>query len=174
MGDSAEFATVARIRRPQGRHGEVSVDLFTDFPERFEAGLGVSLWCEGQPRRETQLENAWPHKRGMVLKFSGVESINDAEQLNGWEVQVPVSSRPALQGQAAYHSDLIGCRVTEHDELLGVVTAIEERTGTPLLIVTGESGELLIPFATEICKVVDTDRGVVEVELPEGLRELNR
>jgi ribosomal 30S subunit maturation factor RimM len=33
---------------------------------------------------------------------------------------------------------------------------------------------LLIPFATEICRVVDTARGVVEVELPEGLRELNR
>jgi 16S rRNA processing protein RimM len=168
------FATVARIRRPQGRRGEVRVDLFTDFPERFEAGTRVSLWSEGKPRRPMELEDAWPHKGGMVLKFSGVDSINDAELLSGWEVQVPATSRQALEGPAVYHSDLIGCSIMERGEKLGIVTAIEERTGTPVLIVSSEQGELLIPFATEICRVVDTARGVVEVELPEGLRELNR
>jgi len=172
--EAEAFATVARIRRPQGRRGEVSVDLFTDFPERFEAGASVWLWCEGKPRRQVELEDAWPHKGGMVLKFCGVDSINDAEQLNGWEVQVPSESRLALEGPAVYHSDLIGCRILEHGEELGIVASIEERTGTPLLVVNTEQGELLIPFATEICRVVDTARGVVEVELPEGLRELNR
>jgi len=150
------------------------VDLFTDFPERFEAGASVSLWREGKQRRQIELEHAWPHKGGMVLKFCGVDSINEAEQLKGWEVQVPTESRLTLEGQEVYHSDLIGCRVREHGEELGIVASIEQRTGTPLLVVSTEQGELLIPFATEICRVVDTARGVVEVELPEGLRELNR
>jgi 16S rRNA processing protein RimM len=170
-----EFATIARIRRPQGRRGEVAVELYTDFPERFGEGSHVSLWLNGQPRQDVELEeDAWPHKGGMILKFAGVDSISDAEKLSGWEVQVPVSERVALEGTAVYVSDLIGCKVIERGEELGTVEGIDDRTGTPVLSVRTPQGELLIPFATEICTVIDTDRKIVEVELPAGLRELNR
>ena len=169
----AEFATIARIRRPQGRRGEVAAELYTDFPDRFDAGSHVSLWMNGQPRQDRELEDAWPHKGGMILKFAGVDSINDAEKLAGWEIQVPVSERIALEGAAVYVSDLIGCKVIERGVELGTVEGIDDRTGTPVLSVRTPQGELLIPFATEICTVIDTVRGVVEVELPEGLRELN-
>jgi 16S rRNA processing protein RimM len=168
-----DFATVGLVHKPQGRHGEVNVEVLTDFPDRFEAGEKFLLWREGEERREMELEDAWPHKRGLVLKFAGVDSIEDAELLQGWEIQVPMESRPALEGSAVYHSDLIGCRVVERGEDLGIVVEIEERTGTPLLIVKNGDQELMIPFADEICRVVDTARGVVEVELPAGLRDLN-
>jgi 16S rRNA processing protein RimM len=169
-----EFATIARIRRPQGRRGEVAVELYTDFPERFGEGSRVSLWLNGQPRRDMELEeDAWPHKGGMILKFAGVDSISDAEKLSGWEVQVPTAERVALEGSAVYVSDLIGCKVIERGVELGFIEGIDDRTGTPVLSVKTPQGELLIPFATEICRVIDTDRKVVEVELPEGLRELN-
>jgi 16S rRNA processing protein RimM len=169
-----EFATIARIRRPQGRRGEVAVELYTDFPERFGEGSRVSLWLNGQPRRDMELEDAWPHKGGMILKFAGVDSITDAEKLAGWEVQVPAAERVALEGAAVYVSDLIGCKVIERGEELGTIVDLDDRTGTPVLTVKTPQGELLVPFATEICRVIDTDRKVVEVELPEGLRELNR
>src|SRR5437016_11281198 len=120
MSEEAEYATVAIIRKPQGRHGEVNVESFTDFPDRFEAGAVVSLWKEGQERREVEIEDAWPHKGGMVLKFEGVESINDAELLSGWEVQVPKDERVALEDGTVYQSDLVGCRVVERGEDLGV------------------------------------------------------
>ena len=168
-----EFATIARIRRPQGRRGEVAVQLYTDFPERFAAGSHVALWMNGQPRRDVELQEAWPHKGGWILKFAGVDSITDAEKLSGWEIQVPATERIALEGSAVYVSDLVGCKVVERGEELGTVEAVDDRTGTPVLMVRTPQGELLIPFAQEICRVVDTARGVVEVELPQGLRELN-
>jgi len=168
-----EFATVARIRRPQGRRGEVAVELYTDFPERFQAGSRVWLWIDGQPRRDMELEDAWPHKGGVILKFAGVDSISDAEKLSGWEIQVPSSERVALQGPAVYVSDLVGCKIVERGVELGTVADVDDRIGTPVLMVRTPQGELLIPFAQEICRVVDTARRVVEVELPEGLRELN-
>ncbi len=170
---SAEFATVARILRPQGRKGEVAVELFTDFPERFAPGLKVWLAEESQPAQETVLEDAWPHKGGWILKFAGVDSISDAEQLAGKHVQVLSAERVKLEGSAVYVSDLIGCSVVENGEELGKVANVDHRSGTPLLIVETPQGELMIPFADEICKVVDVTRGVVEVELPEGLRDLN-
>ncbi len=168
-----DFATVGLIHKPQGRRGEVNVEVLTDFPDRFEAGEKFFLWRDGRQRREVELEDAWPHKRGLVLKFAGVDSIDDAELLQGWEIQVPKETRIPLESPAVYHSDLIGCRVVERGEELGVVAGIEERTGTPLLVVRDGDKELLIPFATEICRVIDPARGVVEVELPAGLRELN-
>jgi 16S rRNA processing protein RimM len=168
-----EFATVAYIRRPQGRRGEVAVELYTDFPERFQAGSRVWLWMDGQPRRDMELQEAWPHKGRVILKFAGVDSISDAEKLSGWEIQVPASERVALEGSAVYVSDLVGCKVVERGVELGTIEAIDDRVGTPVLMVQTPQGELLIPFATEICRVVDTARKVVEVELPEGLRKLN-
>ncbi len=168
----SEFATIARIRRPQGRRGEVNIELFTDFLERFDAGQAVTL-VNGAERREVVVEDAWPHKGSLVLKLSGVDSISGAELLAGWEIQVPKDTRMPLEDGAVYVSDLVGCKVLEHGVELGTITGFDDRPGTPVLSVTTDSGELLIPFATEICRVIDTARGVVEVELPEGLRELN-
>ena len=62
-------------------------------------------------RRELQLEEHWFHKRGVVLKFAGVDSISDAEQLAGYELQVPREQRAALEGGATYVSELVGCEV---------------------------------------------------------------
>src|ERR1035438_9306464 len=169
-----EFATVAHIHRPQGRRGEVAVELYTDFPERFQAGSRVWLWMDGQPRRDMELQDAWPHKGGVILKFAGVDSISDAEKLSGWEIQIPATERVALEGSAVYVSDLVGCKVVERGVELGTIEAVDDRVGTPVLMVKTPQGELLIPFATEICRVVDTERKVVEVELPEGLLELNK
>ncbi len=168
-----EFATIARIRRPQGRRGEVAVELHTDFPERFKAGSRVWVWMNGQPRRDLELQDAWPHKGRVILKFAGVDSISDAEKLSGWEIQIPAGERVALEGSAVYISDLVGCKVIERGVELGTVADVDDRVGTSVLMVRTPQGELLIPFAQEICRVVDTARGVVEVELPEGLRELN-
>jgi 16S rRNA processing protein RimM len=46
--------------------------------------------------------------------------------------------------------------------------------GTPLLVVDTPQGELLVPFASEICRRIDTAARLIEVELPEGLLDLNR
>lgn len=169
-----EYVTVARIRRPQGRRGEVAAELLTDFPERFREGETFLLWEGVGERRPVHLESFWFHKGGVVLKFAGVEDISAAECLAGLEVQVPRGRRVPLEAPAVYLSDLVGCRVVERGSELGRVEAVDERAGTPLLVVPTPDGELLIPFAEEICRRVDVAAGVIDVELPEGLRELNK
>jgi 16S rRNA processing protein RimM len=168
-----EFVTVARIRRSQGRRGEVAAELLTDFPERFRPGCSFELWKDGQPRREVRLEECWPHKDSIVLKFTGVEDISGAQALAGWEVQVPYEERMPLPPSAVYLSDLEGCTVVEKGELIGKVERVETGPGTPLLVVATARGELLVPFAEAICTRVDVAAKIVEVDLPEGLRDLN-
>ena len=83
----------------------------------------VGVGGEWRTRRELQLEEHWFHKGGVVLKFAGVDTISDAEQLAGWEVQVPREQRAELEEGAAYVSEMVGCEVwiaTEPDsKLLG-------------------------------------------------------
>jgi len=75
-----------------------------------------------------------------------------------------------------YVTDLMGCEVWEQGipERLGTVGEVDLATGTPLLVVGTSRGELLIPLAVEICRVIDVAAKRIEVVLPEGLRDLNK
>ena len=162
---------------PQGRRGEVLAQLHTDFPERFEERRRLSGLAADGARCELQLEEHWFHKGGIVLKFAGVDSISDAEQLAGWEVQIPREQRAELEEGAAYVSELVGCEVWisgEHAELLGTVGDVDLSGGAaPLLVVRSSDGqEYLVPYAEEFLRAVDFERRRIEMNLPEGLLEL--
>ena len=144
------FVTLARIVKPQGRRGEVAADLSTDFPERFADRR--RLWAESPQgeRRQFELEDFWPHKGRIVLKFRGVDSISAAEELAGWEIQIPRDERVPLEPGATYVSDLVGCQVVADGRDLGPVVAVQFGAGpAPLLVVQEGPREFLLPFAEE-------------------------
>ena len=167
------FVTIARIRRSQGRRGEVAAELLTDFPQRFAETETVWLsGSDGRPR-PARLEGFWLHKGGVILKFAGVDDLAAAKKLAGCEVCIPAAQRRPLEGSAVYWSELPGCRVVEGVRELGVVRWLDPTVGTPVLVVDTPAGELLVPFADEICRRIDLAARQIEVELPEGLLELN-
>jgi 16S rRNA processing protein RimM len=152
----------------------VAADLYTDFPERFEQRTRVFLLDDTGNRRELTIEQHWFHKGRVVLKFAGVDSITDAEQLAGCEVQVPASDRAPLESDAVYISELIGCRVLDGDRDIGEVTDLSFEAGeAPLLVVRQGKREHLIPFAHDYLKSLDTSGKRIEMALPEGMLELD-
>ena len=179
---------LARIRRPQGRKGEVFAEILTDFPEKFD--LRRRLWLvEGDrpsPKaaappelpKPVELTNHWLHKGGIVLHFAGVDSISAAEALTGLAVAIPRTERAALPEGEAYISDLIGCALVDVARgapvLVGEIEGVDRSAGpVPLLVVRGAQGEVLIPWAKDYLRLVDTEAKVVEMVLPEGLADLN-
>jgi 16S rRNA processing protein RimM len=165
---------------PQGRRGEVLADLHTDFPERFAERR--ILWClapDGS-RREMRLEDHWFHKGGVVLKFAGVDSISDAERLAGCEVQVPSEQRSELEPGSAYVNEIVGSDVWVDSgrRFLGRVSEVQFGAGeAPLLVVKlpvcAVQNEVLVPFAGEFLKSFDVAGKRIDMELPEGLLELD-
>ena len=150
-------------------------EIHTSFPERFAERRELSALAANGTRRELQLEEHWFHKGGVVLKFKGVESINDAELLAGMELQVPQEQRAELGAGAAYVSDLVGCEVLVQGAgglvAIGTVTDVQFGAGeAPLLVVKGER-EYLVPYAEAFLKATDLQRRRIEMELPEGLLE---
>src|SRR4051794_31301417 len=169
-----EFVTLARVVKTQGRRGEVAVEVHTDIPDRLKAGVRVFALAEDNSRRELQIEDAWPHKDWLVLKFAGVDSISDAELLIGSELQVPLTERAELEPGAAYVSDLVGCVVFDRDREVGTIRDVRFGAGeAPLLVVGSGKSELEIPYAQEFLLRVDLEGKRIEMNLPEGLMDVN-
>ncbi|HEX6803992.1 MAG TPA: ribosome maturation factor RimM [Terriglobales bacterium] len=170
----AEFVTLARVVKTQGRRGEVAVDVHSDVPDRLHAGLRVFALNEDDQRRELMIEDAWPHKDFLVLKLRGIDSISDAEALIGSELQVPLSERAELQPGAIYVSDLVGCALLDRNREVGIVTEVRFGAGeAPLLVVGSGKSELEIPCAQEFLLKLDLEHKRIEMALPEGLLEVN-
>ena len=129
----------------------------------------------GGRRRELEVEELWPHKGLLVLKFAGVDSISDAETLVGCELQVPRSQRSELQAGWNYVSDLVGCSVHDHGREIGRIEDVQFGAGeAPLLTVRDSAKRLLeVPFAEAYLDSVDVERKQVRMKLPVGLLEVN-
>jgi 16S rRNA processing protein RimM len=163
--------------KTQGRRGEVAGEIYSNVPGRFTAGMRLlALPREpGAARRELELEDFWPHKEWLVLKFAGVDSISEAETLVGCELQVPRTQRSQLAAGWNYVSDLAGCAVLDHDREIGRIEDVQFGAGeAPLLIVRNAADRLVeIPFAEAYLDKVDVERKQVRMNLPEGLLEVN-
>ena len=138
------------------------------------------MWClarEGS-RREMQLDEHWFHKGGVVLKFAGVDSISDAERLAGCELQVPEKQRAQLDPGSAYVSEIVGCDVWVGPRFLGRVSEVQFGAGeAPLLVVRlpvcATQNEVLVPFAQDFVRSLDVGAKRIDMDLPEGLLELD-
>jgi 16S rRNA processing protein RimM len=182
---------LARIKRTQGRKGEVFAEILTDFPEKFAERR--RLWLLGGDAsahkasvganpREVELVHHWLHKGGVVLHFAGVDSISAAEKLAGLVVAIPREERMPLSGDEVYIGDLIGCVLVDvtHDEqrVIGEIEDVDRTAGHVAMLVVKSpdqnSEEILIPFAKEYLLGVDLEAKRVEMALPEGLVDINR
>jgi 16S rRNA processing protein RimM len=173
---SRAFITLARVIKTQGRRGEVAAEIHTDIPDRFVEGMKLFALgnSEGQ-RRELEVEDLWPHKGLLVLKFRGVDSISEAEALVGCELQVPSSERAPLGQGWNYVSDLVGCELLDNGHEIGRIEEVQFGAGeAPLLIVADASGKKFdIPFAEAYLEAVELAQKQVRMSLPEGMLEVN-
>lgn len=136
----------------------------------------MRLWAlpSDGPRRELEIEELWPHKGHLVVKFAGVDSISDAEALIGCELQVPGRERSKLDPGWVYVSDLVGCAVFDGDCEIGQVQDVQFGAGeAPLLIVNAGSKAYEIPYAEAYLASTDIEQKKICMRLPEGMLEVN-
>lgn len=180
-----QWVVVASIIRPHGRRGEVIADILTDFPERFHERKRVFLIPParvGTSAREILVENFWFMRSRLVLKLHGIESINEAETLRGYDVAIPLAERAPLDSASVYISDLLGCRVIDLNrgsaEVGNIVDLDRSSSNTDLLVVKiagarAPQEDALIPFVHDYLVRVDLPNRIVEMRLPPGLLDIN-
>jgi 16S rRNA processing protein RimM len=128
---------------------------------------------KGNLRRELVIEDCWPHKGLVVLKFRAVESISQAETLVGCEIQVPRAQRLPLPAGEVYVSDLVGCAVFDRGTEVGRIADVRFTSGdAPLLVVKAGEKEHLLPFAEAYLVAIDIEGKQIDMDLPAGMLEL--
>jgi 16S rRNA processing protein RimM len=143
-------------------------------PDRFISGMQFSALAKDGARRELKLEEFWPHKEFLVMKFQGIDSISDAETLIGSELQIPAVARAQLESGWNYVSDLEGCTVFDGVREVGKVADVEFGAGeAPLLVVKSGASSYEIPFAEAYLQAVDLKNKRIDMLLPDGLLEVN-
>ena len=143
-------------------------------PDRFQPGMKLSALAADDTRRELEVEEIWPHKGVLVLKFVGVDSISDAEQLVRSELQIPQAERASLEDGWSYISELVGCTVFDGDREVGMIADVQSGAGeAPLLMVKAEGKTYEIPYAEAYLKRADLEQRRIEMQLPEGLLDVN-
>jgi 16S rRNA processing protein RimM len=165
---------VGRIARPHGIRGQVAVNPETDFiDERFAPGS--ALWTRVGQREERLVVSTMRVQNGRpILGFEGLEHIDDVERLAGSELRVPEDTLQELQEGTFYQFQLVGCAVeTVTGERVGEVARVDGGAGGSLLAIDGPRGEILIPFAVDICVDIDVEARRIRIDPPEGLLELN-
>jgi 16S rRNA processing protein RimM len=168
-----DLVAVAKILRPRGLRGEAVAEVLTDFPERFENLDRVTAVLPNGERRDLILENAWFQKDRIVLKFEGLNTVEDAEALRDAEICIDESEAVELEEGEFFDWQLEGCEaVSIEGEPVGKVREVLRTGGTEVLVVdTADGREVLIPFAESICTEVDIEGKRITVDPPEGLLE---
>jgi 16S rRNA processing protein RimM len=167
------WVALAVLGPTHANRGEITGVPLTHNLERFQKLHEVWLFDEAEEPHHMEIETVWEHSNRLVFKFRGIDSISDAERWRGAEVRIPVADREPLEEGAFYFSDLIGCEVWDRKlgDRVGCVVAVREFGGPGVLEL--DNG-LLIPYAKAICVNIDPPARRIDVDLPDGLRELNR
>jgi 16S rRNA processing protein RimM len=168
--------TVGRVVKAHGVTGELVVDVRTDDPElRFAPGS--TLRAKGSDRRERSytVDTVRPHGGRLLLRLAGVADRDTADALRGSLFVIDSADLPPIDEDDTYYDhQLEGLRVqTTAGVELGTVTEVLHTAAGELLAVNREPApELLVPFVSAIVTSVSLEDGVVEIDPPDGLLDL--
>ena len=163
-----EYLVVGFLRRPHGVKGEMLMDVHTDFPERIKTGMTVFVGDDYQPM---VIASRRGHAKGMLIRFRGIKTPEDAGLYRNTWVYVPTADRPSLPEGEYYHHQLIGLNVVTDDDFeLGILADIVETGANDVYVIRDADGkETLLPAIPLVILDVDLVARQMRVHLLDGL-----
>lgn len=167
---SNDYLQVGVITTTHGIRGEVKVFPTTDDPARFEELKQVVL-DTGRSQLPLEIEGVKYFKQFVILKFKGINNINDIEKYCKCPLLVSREDAVALEEDEYFITDMIGMSVvTEDGKTFGVLADVMETGANDVYVVqTEEHGEILLPAIKECILDVDTQNRKMTIHLMEGL-----
>jgi 16S rRNA processing protein RimM len=151
---------VGRIVGTHGLRGEVKILPLTDFPERIAGYRHVTLrWPDGSTK-PYEIVATRPHKNVVLARFSGLETIDDAELLRAAEVWVAEERLSPLPEGHYYIHDILGMRVvTAAGDEIGPVTEVIQGPANDVYV----AGGLMIPATRDAVESIDAKARTIVV-----------
>jgi 16S rRNA processing protein RimM len=162
---------VGVISSTHGIKGEVKVFPTTDDPKRFQELKQVYL-DTGKELLILEIEGVKFFKQMVILKFKGIDNINEIEKYRGKDLLITRENAVKLDKDEYFIFDLIDSEVfTDEGERLGILTEIMTTGANDVYVVLTEEGkEILIPSIPECILEVDVENKKIKVHLLKGLR----
>lgn len=165
-----EFFQVGIITSPHGIGGEVKVFPTTDDMRRFKRLKEVIL-DTGKERIPMEIEGVKFFKRFAILKFAGIDNINDVEKYRNSSLLVPRKNAVRLSRDEYFVADLMGLKVLdEEDAEIGTLKEVMETGANDVYVIALNDGrELLLPAIKQCVLSVDVEAGFIKIHILEGL-----
>ncbi|NWL32623.1 ribosome maturation factor RimM [Paenarthrobacter nitroguajacolicus] len=165
---------VARIGKPHGIRGEVTVQVLTDAPsERFVAG--TEFVVEPASAGPLTIRSARWNKDILLLGFEEIADRNAAEVIRGAKLFIETEELDDEDDDEGwYEHELVGLEARVGSQVVGKVAALTTLPVQDLLTVKADNGkEILVPFVEEIVPEVNVEGGYILITPPTGLFEIN-
>ncbi|MDD3238932.1 MAG: ribosome maturation factor RimM [Lachnospira sp.] len=168
-----DFLRVGVITSTHGIRGEVKVFPTTDDPERFKK-LKKCVIAAKRENVEVEVQSVKYFKQFVILKFKGIDNINDVEQYVKSDLLVTRENAVALEPGEYFICDLIGLKViTDDNKELGTLKDVLETGANNVYVVDdGHGKEILIPVIDQCILAHDLKNGTITVHLLDGLLDL--
>ena len=168
--DSKDLLQVGVITSTHGVRGEVKVFPTTDDPRRFKGLKKVTL-DTGKERKELHIQGVKFFKQFVILKFEGIDNINDVEKYKRCPLLVTREDAVPLEEDEYFIADMIGMEVaTEDGESFGTLKDVIGTGANDVYVVESlRYGDVLIPAIKECILSVDIEEKKMKVHLMEGL-----
>ena len=168
-----DLLQVGIITSTHGVRGEVKVYPTTDDPRRFRRLKEVVL-DTGKEKMNLEIEGVKFFKQFVILKFKGLDNINDIEKYRQKSLYVTRKNAVRLQRDEYFIADLIGLKVQDEDgKELGTVKDVIETGANDVYEVEMADGKSLLLTAIKQCILnVDVENGTMQVHVLEGLLDL--
>ena len=170
-GERMNYYHVGKIVNTHGIRGEVKVVPITDFvDERFQDGSELVIE-KNHEQIPVTIEKSRPHKGMELVKFAGLDNINDVQTYRNCYLSVAEDQQQELEEGQYYYHQIIGLQVvTDDGRELGRIKEIMSPGANDVWVVQrAGKQDLLLPVIKDVIKEVDLDRQMVTVELMEGL-----
>ena len=167
-----DFLKVGTIVNTHALQGELRVFSDSHFKEeRFKPGAKLLIDFNGE-KIAVEVKSHRPNKTVELIKFVGMNHINDVEKYKGCDLLVDATSLGELPTNEFYFHEIMGCAVkTTAGEELGEIIDILQPGANDVWVVKQKDSkkEILIPYIDDVVKAVDPKNKLVTVELLEGL-----
>ncbi|SCP95448.1 16S rRNA processing protein RimM [Anaerobium acetethylicum] len=165
-----DLLQVGIISSTHGIRGEVKVYPTTDDVNRFKKLKKVIL-DTGKEKMELEIEGVKFFKQFAILKFKGIDNINDIEKYKGKSLLVTRTDAVKLEKDEYFVADIIGIAVfTDDGQEFGVLADVLETGANDVYVIeTKDKKEVLVPAIKECVLEVDVAGRRMKIHLMEGL-----
>lgn len=164
-----EFFYLGTLTKPFGLKGGLCAFFDTDNPENYTSLPAVFFDLDGEFIPYTIENITYRGNNQFILQFEGVDA-NEARDLVGVELYLPLSDLPKLPGNRFYFHEVIGFNVV--DSLKGPIGTCREFlevSNNPIMVVDHDGTEILIPASQQFITLVDREQKTLHISAPEGL-----